>query len=556
MDKLKKAELFEIIESTFDGTCDKAMQLRLEQLLRDDPEARDFYIEQCQLHSMLAWEHGTLVGCGIELDDQVSAKSRNRLLHRWRLVAAVASVLFLFSISWLVYQEFEKPNNINEQGIASESSVPESTVPWDERKIVAVVSQKQGAQLRATEFSINLDLDAEVRTGKFEITHGFVELTFKNGAKVVVESPSEFQIVSEMQMMMNRGRMSATISKEAEGFSVETPSISLVDYGTEFAVEVLESDSSEVHVFDGEVRVNPNFAPPTTGTVRLVSNQATRVRGKSGIPEGIDVDHSRFVRQLKEPVEGMGEYYDFVEARNPVTMFRMAPSDDGSTLTNHGSQRLNAVISAERMQSPPFKPGKIGSSLYFNGPEASAYASLMEYQPSTSGELTVCAWVRADSRTRWAAVAKHWSIEFPRMGEPIPLPNELPYKGLGGQFHFGLHEDDGDLELQVRQKDGEVIKLREEKPLPIGQWQHVAFVVGNGKVRLYRNGMEVGSAACAGLATDGPKGLGIGAKLNPDCTKPDLTNPGFWHGRIDELAIFHQVLSQDEIIRLYEFGNP
>lgn len=562
MNNSKKRELVEIIESQFDRTANEAQLRRLEELLLNDDEAQRFYVERCEQHAMLAWEHGALTK--LQFDDQISQatlgireeRAPYRLVQRWRLLAVAASLLFLASTSWIVYKTFTQPSTpaVSREisNDATKSEIERAVIPvarnaWDDREVVAVVSKKHGASLSAIEFGNNLNTGDNVRTGQFEVTGGFIELRFINGVEVVIESPAKFQIVSDMQMLMNRGRMSATISKEAKGFQVETPSASLVDYGTKFAVEVLSAGSSEVHVFEGEVRIKPTFAPPQTDTVRLLSNQATRVRGTSGIPEGIDIDHSRFVRQLKEPTLANAAYYDFIDSLNPVMMFRMAPSEDGSTLDSHGSHEVNGIINAEAMTSPPFKSGKVGSSLHFDGPQAPAFASVADYKPTTNGELTVCAWVRADSRPRWAAVAKHWAIEFPG-----GLP---PYQGTGGQFHFGLHEDAGDLELQVRDCEGGVIKLREHKPLPIGDWQHVGFVVGEGKARLFRNGKEVASADCIGLATDGPSGMGIGAKLNPECTEPDGRNPGFWHGRIDELSVFHRALSNDELARLFDYAN-
>ncbi len=44
--------------------------------------------------------------------------------------------------------------------------------------------------------------------------------------------------------------------------------------------------------------------------------------------------------------------------------------------------------------------------------------------------------------------------------------------------------------------------------------------------------------------------LGIGVKPNREGTSPDAAFPGYWDGRIDELAIFNDALTAEEIQRL------
>ena len=345
---------------------------------------------------------------------------------------------------------------------------------------------------------------------------------------------------------MHEGRMSAVVSPEGTGFVVDTPSVHLVDHGTEFGVDVREG-TSEVHVFEGKVSVLPKEAPPETETVQLVSNQATRVSGVSGIPEGIDIDHERFIRHLNEGEPGRQQYRNAIVSLDPSTYLRMSPAKDGTTLQCKGTSKSDGRLVMNQMASPAFRPGRVGSSLYLDGPASGAYAMIREYQPARDGKMTLCAWVRAESRPRWAAIAKHWSLEF--------SIDRSTYSGLGGQFHFGLHKDSGDLELQVRDGNGTIVKMREGEPFPLETWQHVAFVVDGQKVSMYRNGKLIDSADCVGLATDGPSGIGIGAKLNSDCSAPSDRNPGFWHGRIDELAIFHDALSDEQIMSLFELAR-
>ena len=78
----------------------------------------------------------------------------------------------------------------------------------------------------------------------------------------------------------------------------------------------------------------------------------------------------------------------------------------------------------------------------------------------------------------------------------------------------------------------------------------------NSTLRLYRNGQEVAATSCAGLSTLAPDALGIGVKLDATGQQPETHTPGFWDGRIDELAVFHFALSAEQVRKLYDVASP
>ena len=76
--------------------------------------------------------------------------------------------------------------------------------------------------------------------------------------------------------------------------------------------------------------------------------------------------------------------------------------------------------------------------------------SVPSLQKLVGNTLSVVAWVFAESRPRWASIAKRW-------GEPGDR-----------SFHFGLFGDDGDLEVHVTQPNGEESLAREGRPATHG----------------------------------------------------------------------------------------
>ena len=159
-----------------------------------------------------------------------------------------------------------------------------------------------------------------------------------------------------------------------------------------------------------------------------------------------------------------------------------------------------------------------------------------DYPKADTGQLSVSAWV--------------WMTSFARM----PIFQNWSAHGWWaaprstGQFFFGV-ADDTYLIVGVRAQNGECEDLREYgKSFPRGQWQHVAFVADGASLHLYRNAVQIGQIPCEGAASHPClKNLGIGCltdefgvRLNPE----QVEGPGFWSGRLDEIAIFNHALER------------
>lgn len=84
---------------------------------------------------------------------------------------------------------------------------------------------------------------------------GVVELTFASTAKVAVQGPAEFKCIDGNSLELRQGKLSAEVPQPAKGFSVHTPNATVVDLGTRFGLNARATNSSEVTVFEGKVRV-------------------------------------------------------------------------------------------------------------------------------------------------------------------------------------------------------------------------------------------------------------------------------------------------------------
>ncbi len=131
-----------------------------------------------------------------------------------------------------------------------------------------------------------------------ELVGGVAEIEFDNGTRMVLEGPAQLSFEGPDRVACNRGSLVAIVPAEAIGFTVRTPLASVVDLGTEFGVVVEASGESEVHVFQGVVRLkassggNDSCVPP----IELSQGESRRVDLDGIISTQVRLHPSSFVR--------------------------------------------------------------------------------------------------------------------------------------------------------------------------------------------------------------------------------------------------------------------
>jgi hypothetical protein len=90
----------------------------------------------------------------------------------------------------------------------------------------------------------------------FALRSGLVEITYKTGAKVILQGPVTYQVETPNGGFMSAGKLTGKVKVEtAKGFAVRTPTATVTDLGTEFGIEVDKQGDTISHVFRGVVRV-------------------------------------------------------------------------------------------------------------------------------------------------------------------------------------------------------------------------------------------------------------------------------------------------------------
>ncbi|MEM9283360.1 MAG: LamG-like jellyroll fold domain-containing protein [Verrucomicrobiota bacterium] len=503
-----------LLEDLVDDQLSPERFERLQQLVRADSKVRGLYLDHCRMDAALAWEHGVLEGLGDVLN---SGDSKIKRVNSWKpnragLGLAAAAGLMLFAwLSWkLILPEIRWAS-------------------WSSGEIVGSVNRNAGGTLEVVGTGHALGGGDVIRTGSYELRNGLSELALSHDVLVRLEAPARFRLNSSQTMMLLEGRLSAEVPPQGVGFTVETPDAEVVDHGTEFGVEVSAERGSEVHVFEGEVEVTSLLAPEDP--VRLETSQATRIEKGGMDPSGVQVAPDRFLRSFDEPARSFSER---IRKLNPVAYYRMSVSESGKTLVDRSGHNRDGVIEVGKMERSPFASGRVGAALRLGGPSERAFAIAKRHPESKQNAMTVMAWVKADSRPRWANIVTDL------------LPEDT------GQFRLCLSKDEGILKARLRLTDGSFADVLDAEPFVIGKWQHVAFVADGESLRLYRNGSEVNSVPCGLLATGRNSPLGVGARLVRDDSLLGYRGVEIWDGLIDEVAVYDRALKPDQVSAIYE----
>jgi len=120
---------------------------------------------------------------------------------------------------------------------------------WHTHRVVATLDDSSHAVWRAPRQG------SQLRRGSMTLEQGYAQLTFKQGAEVLIQAPCTFELQSSNRMALENGSMTANVPSQAVGFRVQTPWATVVDYGTEFGLSTGQTNGAEVHVFEGSVGV-------------------------------------------------------------------------------------------------------------------------------------------------------------------------------------------------------------------------------------------------------------------------------------------------------------
>jgi hypothetical protein len=323
-------ELGRLVGAMCNGTITADETVELDQLLADDEAARRFYNNYMFLHAEMYSQHAVLeavesgencglgiADCGLNNMEQTVSNPQSEIRNPKFLLPSLAIAVGLIGVavasSLVTYGVARRYANRALQ--AAQAPAPQPA------KDVARITATRNSSW--AESSKNLGFGSRLTPGeRLDLVNGLIEITFNDGAVVVLEGPATFDVDSPGRAQLHEGRMSAVVPERAHGFEVATARMNVVDLGTEFGLMAEREGTTEVHVFNGLVKAQ--LLDEKGNQVRMMelnTSQAARVEPAAAVVARIPARDDEFVRTLSVaagPHDGLYAYDGFNYPAGPL----------------------------------------------------------------------------------------------------------------------------------------------------------------------------------------------------------------------------------------------
>jgi len=233
----------ERIDQGLEGLLNHDEWAQLQTDVIADPKLRELYVERAWLHGQLQAEKQTLPHL-VEAEPDVVAPSFWRPAV-WAVAAAIVTAFLTLNLR----------------------SVPEV-------ETVATLVEAEGCRWAGSE--LPTAQGSRLGVGTLALVEGMATLEFESGARVTLEAPATLEVLSKMHCRLVEGSVVADVPEPAHGFTVDAPTVKVVDLGTRFGVTANRFGNAQVIVFDGEVQVERDNEEPkllTTGKGMHIGHQ-------------------------------------------------------------------------------------------------------------------------------------------------------------------------------------------------------------------------------------------------------------------------------------------
>jgi len=314
-------ELHRMLGDFCHGTLAEADGARLDAVLASDGEARQCYNNYMFLHAELYTQHASM-GCEslatkIAEREAELARASFRVPRSARfnwLAIATTIVGVAAGSSWLTHLATKTASPAEQLADASAGGVDRSVA------VAKITATRNCLWVGSSE---DLGFGSTLFAGqRLDLVAGLVEVTFIDGAQVVLEGPAKFDVKATDLAELHEGRIAAVVPERARGFEVDANGLNVVDLGTEFGM-LAEGDDTEVHVFRGIVMAHLLDADgQQVRTVELNTSQAARITPASSMVARIPARDDAFVRSLSMatgPHDGLYADEDFNYPEGPLS---------------------------------------------------------------------------------------------------------------------------------------------------------------------------------------------------------------------------------------------
>ena len=362
------------------------------------------------------------------------------------------------------------------------------------------------------------------------LKEGFIRIRMNDGTSAIIEAPSEFRLEQNNRLFLMRGKVTASVPTEAIGFTVRTPSASIVDYGTEFGVLVDKHAITEAHVNNGVIEMRLGSQPDDfEKSMRLTANQAGRISGQE--IQTIPSANNKFAYHIPSPFEQK------TKSLKP-SLYLQIPNDLVSCLKLAKEQLNNIEINPTLsiVDGPalgldrPIKAFRIsGSEKAISIPQ---YSSNLASLQNENGFFTMGFWLKLDS-----------------VSEQIISAFLVDGMKIDDYYRIVLVNKEGKLQHCAYNQSHDLVRpVTTPEPLEPDKWYFVV-IVRDGELAdeksIYINGK------CAASDIKEKKGTGKVGHFETMQFGGDFEGFKGFTGELSEILFIPRALSPEEIENLY-----
>ena len=312
MDNLRKSQEFiKLVLKFREGQISEKELAQLNDILRNDPDARSIYVETlvtqsiffgrkssyCNIEGLFSLYDGLdhkILGALAENEDNADSIEliqnhleaqdlMRRAERRIESIAKTRKIIFKFlgsiAAAFLIFLTLHFINNkpIGDQ--------------------VAILADSIDARWSNNNSVIDNGTPFFTKDKSFVLNEGYAELLFNNQTRVTMEGPAIFQILKDNQIKLYYGKAYTVVSEQVADFVIDTPVAEVVDLGTEFGVEVASHGDTSVHVAKGRTRLTSTNSDMQR-SVEIEKGYAKRVSIDDNAISDIAFEKYHFIRDI------------------------------------------------------------------------------------------------------------------------------------------------------------------------------------------------------------------------------------------------------------------
>lgn len=377
-------ETIQLIGQALDGTIAQDEFSRLQELLRSDDEAMDYYCQQSEICGRLTWELGASSVDPMGKDVVPFFRRVSVRLVAWSGIAAAVAV----SVGYIhsLRQQVERTT----PSVAGGGGKTEVlTGSYQVESSLARVTNLHDARWQGRE----LNVGSWIKPGTLHLLSGQAEITFDSGASVVLQGPAKLSCLTPHLAKLLQGKGAVHIPNQAEGFRLKTPSGSFADQACSFALAV-DDGGTEIHVMTGTIEASPRNNMTQAET--LYASESLRMNEDVMLTDDA-IRYAAGEFQMSLPVDVAKQHKSTFLRWSFDSMQMGSFPESGNTLQVHYPAQIEQLKRIPGESQALSIKGKFGQAIRFNG--RGSYLATQFEGISGATERTVACWVRIPKGT-------------------------------------------------------------------------------------------------------------------------------------------------------------